>query len=68
MPHILIPFQLYDCKLIILLISDGGIANGGFVGDNGYSVVNEKASPESRVCKREPRDFDKGMCEEGEKD
>merc|ERR1712156_226515 len=38
---------------------NGGIANGGFVGDNGYSVVNEKASPESRVCKREPRDFDK---------
>ena len=41
-------------------ITDGGIANGGFIGDNGYAVVNEKASPESRVCKREPRDFEKG--------
>ena len=45
-------------------ILDGGIANGGFIGDNGYAVVNEKASPESRVCPREPRDFEKGTCEE----
>ena len=27
-------------------------------------MVNEKASPESRVCPREPRDFEKGTCEE----
>jgi len=38
---------------------NGGIANVGFIGDNGYAVVNEKASPESRVCPREPRDFEK---------
>jgi len=38
---------------------NAGIANGGFIGDNGYAVVNEKASPESRVCPREPRDFEK---------
>lgn len=34
--------------------------NGGFVPDGGgYSVLNEKMSPENRVCPREPRDFDK---------
>ena len=28
-------------------ISAGGIANGGFVGDTGYAVVNEKQKKKS---------------------
>ena len=30
--------------------------------------MNEKASPESRVCQREPRDFDKGTDNDNEQE
>ena len=40
-----------------MFISDGGIANGGFVPD--YSVVNETSDYSKTKIKR---DFDKGKC------
>ena len=51
-------FQIPVYVHVFLL--DGGISNGGFIGDGGYSVINERANAD-RVCKREPRDFDKGI-------
>ena len=56
------PLKLPKIKQKWIFFLDG-VANGGFVPDGGYSVVNEKASPESRVCQREPRDFEKGKSE-----